>query len=296
MVLAALLVLTGCGAGTGTPEPAPSAGSSSSGTGEGTGSSGPSEPGGTTTYVALGDSYTSAPFVQQTDVAGGCFRSDANYPAQVAEALGARLTDVSCAGADTTDVRRPQLDGVRPQARALTRDADLVTVSLGGNDGGVFSTLVGGCGRPGAPAADCAGPLDPTTEERLRQRLQRTGDDLTRVLRLATRRAPDARVLAVGYPTIVSAERPCDALPLSRESQAAAARLATELNATVRAAAERAGVTYVDIARATADHDICATDPWVNGAVTDQRRALAFHPFAAEQAAVAEAVLAAVRG
>ena len=47
-------------------------------------------------------------------------------------------------------------------------------------------------------------------------------------------------------------------------------------------------------AAATEGHDICAEDPWVNGAVTDQQRALAFHPFAAEQAAVAEAVVAAV--
>ncbi|WP_445258090.1 SGNH/GDSL hydrolase family protein [Nocardioides aurantiacus] len=295
--LAALLLLAGCGVGSGgdgdTPEPAPSAGSSASGdpsadAGAGSGSD-------VASYVALGDSYTSAPFVPQTDVAGGCFRSTGNYPSQVAEALGAELTDVSCAGADTTDVTAPQIDGVPPQRAAVTRDADLVTVALGGNDGGVFSTLVGQCGRPGVAATDCAQELSPAVESRLRQRLQRTGDDLVRVLRQTARRAPDARVLAVGYPTIVAADGSCDALPLPAASQAAAARLNLDLNATVRSAARRAGATYVDVAAATEGHDICAEDPWVNGAVTDQQRALAFHPFAAEQEAVAEAVLGVVR-
>ncbi|ROR89942.1 SGNH/GDSL hydrolase family protein [Nocardioides aurantiacus] len=283
--LAAALLLSGCGAGTGTPEPAPSAAPSAAA---------PSEAPGGTSYVALGDSYTSAPFVPQTDVAGGCFRSDDNYPAQVADALGADLTDVSCAGADTGDVRRPQLDGVPPQADALGPDADLVTVSMGGNDGGVFSTLVGQCGRPGVAATDCSRPISAATEARLRQRLGRTATDLARVLRLAARRAPDARVLAVGYPTIVAAGEGCEALPLSAASQAAAARLNTGLNDAVRTAARRAGATYVDVAAATEGHDICAEDPWINGATTDQQRALAFHPFAAEQRAVAEAVVAAV--
>lgn len=254
---------------------------------------GPSAPTGPATYVALGDSYTSAPFVPLTDVAGGCFRSDGNYPSLVAEELGAELTDVSCAGAETADVRSAQLGGVPRQARAVTPEAELVTVSLGGNDGGVFSTLVGQCGRPGAPVR-CAQELFPADESRLVQRLRRTSDDLVRILRLVQRRAPQAQVLAVGYPTIVSAERGCEALPLSDSTRRAAARVNGALNDAVRSAAERAGVTYVDVAGPTADHDICADDPWVNGAVTDQQRALAFHPFAAEQEAVARAVLAAV--
>ena len=293
--LVAALLLAGCAAGGDGPEPDPSAGGSERPSATPADPGADPDPGAVSSYVALGDSYTSAPLVPRTDVAAGCFRSDGNYPAQVAKALGAELTDVSCAGADTTDVRRPQLDGVAPQARALARDADLVTVSLGGNDGGVFSTLVGQCGRGGAGAMGCTTRFDPGTEPRLRQRLQRTGADLTRVLRLAARRAPDAKVLAVGYPTIVSADRTCEALPLPPEAQAAAARLNVELNDTVREAARRAGATFVDVAGVTADHDICAEDPWVNGAVTDQQRALAFHPFAAEQEAVAQAVLDAVR-
>ena len=43
-------------------------------------------------------------------------------------------------------------------------------------------------------------------------------------------------------------------------------------------------------------HEICSADPWVNGKVTDQTRALAYHPFAVEQRAVAAQVDAARHG
>ena len=39
-------------------------------------------------------------------------------------------------------------------------------------------------------------------------------------------------------------------------------------------------------------HDICAgADAWVNGVNTDLMRALAFHPFAEEQQAVADLIM-----
>ena len=56
-------------------------------------------------YVALGDSYTAAPYVYLTDVANGCLRSSGNYPALLAEKLGvAKHVDVSCSGATSKDL------------------------------------------------------------------------------------------------------------------------------------------------------------------------------------------------
>ena len=63
----------------------------------------------------------------------------------------------------------------------------------------------------------------------------------------------------------------------------------------LRFAAEETGSTYVDVWAASQGHDICSEDPWVNGAVTDQQRAAAYHPFAEEQAAVADLVVDAFR-
>ncbi len=56
-------------------------------------------------YVALGDSYTAAPYVYLTDVANGCLRSSGNYPALLAERLDvAKHVDVSCSGATSKDL------------------------------------------------------------------------------------------------------------------------------------------------------------------------------------------------
>src|SRR5947208_6663327 len=88
-------------------------------------------------YVALGDSYPSGPFIpaQRLDPLG-CGRSTANYPSVLAAALHTtQLTDVSCAGADTTNMTRPQrvpFNGTNPpQLDALRIDTGLVTLGIG---------------------------------------------------------------------------------------------------------------------------------------------------------------------
>ena len=90
--VAVLVLVAGCGADDG--------GSSSDrsdpgATVSGAGDAAPAE---AVTYVAMGDSYTSAPGVGET-VDAGCFRSSSNYPSLVAADLGLALTDVSCGGA-----------------------------------------------------------------------------------------------------------------------------------------------------------------------------------------------------
>ena len=50
-----------------------------------------------TSYTALGDSYTAAPFVPSTDLAEGCLRSNGNYPALLAEELGIERCATSAA-------------------------------------------------------------------------------------------------------------------------------------------------------------------------------------------------------
>ena len=244
------------------------------------------------TYAALGDSYSSAPLVPTTDVSGGCFRSDANYPSLVAERLEpARFVDVTCSGADSGDVLGPQSVGggegtVPAQLRAVRRDADLVTIGIGGNDGNLFTRLVCSFSRQELPqcrslpgTSDVAGTLE------------RTRADVTASLRRVVRRAaPDALVLLVGYPRLVDPALSCPSLPLRRDQQEQFQRVEQQLRATLRTAAARAGVRFLDLWPASRGHEICSDDPWINGKDTDQQRALAYHPFAAEQKAVADLV------
>jgi lysophospholipase L1-like esterase len=243
-------------------------------------------------YVALGDSYTAAPGVPGRQSDDGCLRSSRNYPHLLASALPiTRLVDVSCSGADTGDMRTRQLRGVRPQLAAVTRDTDLVTIGLGGNDQDLFIRLVTTCLRqdPAAVAGTpCADSLKPSVAPILRQMQQ----DLVQVVRDVRGKAPSARIVLVGYPQIVPASGTCADVPFAPADYRFAHQVNHGLTEAVRQAAAASRATYVDVWRASADHDICAAEPWING--LNGPGAAPFHPFAAEQAAVARLVAAAV--
>ena len=250
------------------------------------------------TYVALGDSFTAAPLVPGTDIADGCFRSSGNYPSLLAEELDAELRDVSCSGAATADFAGRQVmafgsqgGSVPPQLRAVREGTDLVTVGIGGNDESLFQTLVQKCtslaGRPGSP---CTALLrksygDPTSV------LDVVGRRVTGVLESVREQAPDATVVLVGYPRLVDADRSCDAMPLAKGDLALVADLEEELSQALEKAAETAGAEYLDMYSASEGHEVCSDDPWVNGRITQQQAALAFHPFAEGQESVADELL-----
>ena len=84
-------------------------------------------------------------------------------------------------------------------------------------------------------------------------------------------------------------------LPLAAGDYAYGERVNRALTEALRYAAKATGSTYVDVWAASQGHDICSDDPWINGAVNDQKRAAAYHPFAAEQIAVADLVVDAFR-
>jgi lysophospholipase L1-like esterase len=258
----------------------------------------PSAPPAGLQYVAIGDSFSSAPLVPVTDVANGCFRSSANYPALVARELGADLDDRSCGGAQTMHFRRSQFADVEPQATALTRSTDLVTVGIGGNDAEVFAQLVDVCPRlrdrdpDGAP---CQAEMGSGGSDRLLAALEQTRRRVTGLVAEVHQRAPEARVLVVGYPRMVDADNTCDELPLARGDYAYAERVNRTLTEALRSAARSTGSAYVDVWTASEGHDICSEDPWVNGVTSDEKRAAAYHPFAEEQAAVAELVVEAAQ-
>ncbi|HYO40198.1 MAG TPA: SGNH/GDSL hydrolase family protein [Nocardioidaceae bacterium] len=286
-LLCAALLLSGCTSG------------SSNGT------DGPATAGSSTTtspsyqsYVALGDSFSSGPLIPTTDLAGGCARSDSNYPSLLADELGVEdFTDVTCSGATTRDlgdVQRPFGDiRIPPQLRAVDRRTDLVTLGIGGNDLGLFATLVGTCTRLRASDPDgspCARRLSRGPEP---EAVTATiGSRVTASLRAVRRIAPGATVVLVGYPRLVPEAGTCSALPLAAGDYAVGRRISGALDRALAGAARRAGATYVDVYDVSRGHDICSADPWVNGRTTDRQRALAYHPFASGMRAVADQVLA----
>ena len=253
-------------------------------------------------YVALGDSYSAGPLIPTTNLAGGCARSDHNYPSLVAKRLGVRtFVDVTCSGASTTDLTRVQRTfgdaRIPPQALQLNRKTDLVTIGIGGNDLDLFDTLIRMCTRLGR--TDPTG--SPCTHE-----LAVRGVDLAAVTRTITakvaaalrevrRRAPRATVLLVGYLRLVPSNGTCPALPLAAGDYAVGRRIGEALSRAQRRAARTTGVRFIDMYAASRGHDICSRDPWVNGRVTDRQRALAYHPFESGMKADAAHVLKALK-
>lgn len=261
-------------------------------------------------YVALGDSFSAGPLVPEarSDPAG-CFRSTNNYPAYLAGYLEVRsYRDVTCSGAQTRDLRRPQrlpFGATTPaQLDALTAGTDLVTLGIGGNDFGLFGSIVGTCGalRASDPlGAPCrrsflrrVGERRVDTRARAARRVERR---VAGVLRAVGRRAPDAEVYVVGYPHLLPERGRCAAVPFAAGDYAWGGRIERLLNDSLRGAAESGGATFVDLHPASREHDACAGEAaWVNGAQTLFGLAAGFHPFQAGMRGMAAAAYAAITG
>ncbi len=252
-------------------------------------------------YVALGDSYSAGPLIPTTDLAGGCARSDHNYPSLIAKRLAVRtFVDVTCSGARTSDLThvQPTFGDARipPQARALNDKTDLVTIGIGGNDLALFNTLVRLC-------TQVAG-RDPTGSPCTRELATRGIDvdaatrtisaHVAAALREVKSRAPKATVVLVGYLRLVPDRGTCPGLPLAAGDYAVGRRIGEALSRAQQSAATATGVRFVDMYAASRGHDICSNDPWVNGRTTDRQRALSYHPFESGMKADADAVLKAL--
>jgi lysophospholipase L1-like esterase len=254
-------------------------------------------------YVALGDSYTAAPYVYLTDVANGCLRSNGNYPALLARALKVtKLVDVSCSAATTQDLTGPQRTfnaKLPPQLDAVTRATRLVTVGIGGNDFGLFASLSSGCPLVGPEGAPLAKP-DPSKRcgqvdlAAATRNIHGVRLLVTRSLELVHHKAPKATVVLVGYPRITSTTPSCPKqLPVSRTDAVAVDALTHRLSDAMRSAAKASHSLFVDMYAASKGHDVCAGPAaWVNGVKTDTNRAASLHPFAEEQRAVADRIAA----
>lgn len=240
-------------------------------------------------YVALGDSYAAAPGVPDTSGADGCFRSDGNYAQQVARATGLPVTDATCSGATTASV-------LEEQVPLITDETELVTLGVGGNDGDLFTTLLQRC--LGLASSDPDGtPCSDAIRGDVEKVLPETEESIGRLLDAVVAAAPDARVVVVGYPDLLPRTGSCpDRVPLAAGDYPLLNEVTDRLSDLLREQAEARDLDFVDLAGPSRGHDICSDEPWVNGQDVAPDGTIPFHPFAAEQAAVARLVTALVEG
>jgi lysophospholipase L1-like esterase len=246
-------------------------------------------------YVALGDSYSAGlgadndpsqatPLTNAYDTASGaCQRAYASYPYLLAAARGYTLRDVACSGADGRHILSTSLDGEPPQIQAVTPDAALVTLTVGGNDigfGDIINCVLNTDCTAGSPAITAAYDAIATIVP------SRMADVLTAI----RQNAPNALIVVGGYAALFPASGDpgtCGAY-LTADEMPLMSDVGAQLNAALRAAAAAAGpgVRYVDPTVAGSPFtatsatgqttDACST--WEQRAINGMVTTGSFHP------------------
>ncbi len=251
--------------------------------------------------VALGSSFAAGPGIEPMADRKAA-RSARNYAHLVAEALGATLVDATVSGATTkTILDDPQRLGVRrfaPQIESLHPDADLVTVTAGGNDLGYIGGMLGrgilnGLSRrrligPIAGRFRSAHPLGDLPAERAEEATA----GLVSIVEAVRRTAPAARCILVDYlPVFTEHTVPGDGVPFDPDEIAHFRRVADVLSGVYREAGDRSGAEVLQAAEYDSGHGAGSNDPWVFGLRSIRRLGSSFHPTPGGMRAVADLLL-----
>ncbi|SMQ47765.1 unnamed protein product [Zymoseptoria tritici ST99CH_1A5] len=221
--------------------------------------------------AALGSSFAAGPGINPT-VEPNARRSGQNYPSQLATLLNADLVDLTVSGATLLNVLNERQETLGkifdPQLDSLPKDADIVTLTGGGNDLGYSGGMMCDAYRnsPEGPTKDLLAdfftlPLPPSLSvEKLTQRFLDVIDKIQE-------RAPSARIYLVDYIAVFGdATQPETDTPLPAERILHYRGQAAILARAYRNAAEsRGGVVLVEMSKLSAGHEVGSKQPWVTG-------------------------------
>jgi hypothetical protein len=259
-------------------------------------------------FVALGDSFASGNLIPSGPVGtpAGCLRSSHDYGADAAAALGVTdYVDATCSGATTADMTQPEsvpLGTDPPQFDALAADDSVVTLTIGGDDLG-FLGIVETCAKLSLTdlfGNPCQRHYEGGTSggtDQLVAAIDATAPKVAAVLQGIETRAPDARVLLVGYPDILpTTGHGCWPLvPLAFGDVPYLRGIEVDLNQMLARTAAANGATFVDTYQATIGHDAC-TGPGTKDveSLVPTSPAYPFHPNQRGELVMAEQVVAAL--
>lgn len=234
-----------------------------------------------TSYVALGDSYVSGPFILPP-AAGAplvCLQSQRNYPHLTAAALGLSLKDVSCSGATTSDFTEAQYSEAPPQFDALSSSTQVVSVGIGGNDNNLFFGTLITCGAEdlvfpfGTPCKDTYG-------NKLSEEIKSDGPVVGGALHQIHVISPSAEVFVVGYPDILPQSGNCwPTVPLTSGDVSYLNGVEQDLNAMLQSEAAANGATFVNTYTPSIGHDACKAigTRWIEPVIPESD-AFSVHP------------------
>lgn len=250
--------------------------------------------------VALGSSFAAGPGI--TPIADqGAMRSSRNYPHLLAEKLGAQLTDLTVSGATTATIlskSQRTLRGARfaPQIDGVPDDADLATVTIGGNDlkymaGMIGTSVVGQLRRlplVGGPTSSVLAHISvphPTAAD-----FEQVADGIAAITVELRARARHVRVVLVDYLTVFGPDAaPGADVPLRRSEIEHFRSIGDSLAGSFAAAAARTGADLVKISALSRAHGLGSSEPWLVG-FRHNGGAAPYHPNAIGMQAMADAI------
>lgn len=244
--------------------------------------------------AAVGSSFAAGPLLRPV-ADRAAMRSMRNYPRLVAEGLGCDLVDLTVSGATTdTVVALPQLtmSGVRypPQLAGLPADADLVTITAGGNDIGFIGSMMYYGWRRFDPKSAVLQAIEHPVE--LSDPVGTVAAGLGKVVRSVRDRAPAARIVLVDYLTVLDDHTSSSTITYSATELALFRGRQEALAAGFRRAAAAEAVELLAVSASSAGHGLGSTRPFVFDFLSDPLRTVgSFHPNEDGMAFVAAALL-----
>ena len=219
-------------------------------------------------YVALGDAYSSGlgsgSYISSS---GDCKRSTKAYPYLWAAANSPSSFDfTACSGAQTGDVTASQLG-------PLSSATALVSISIGGNDAG-FADIMTTCVLQSD--SSCLARIN-TAKAYVDSTLP---GQLDNVYSAITTRAPNARVVVLGYPRFYKLGTTC--LGLSETKRKAINDAADYLDTAIAKRAANHGFAWGDVRSTFTGHELCSGSAWLHS-LNLLNIGESYHPTAAGQ-------------
>lgn len=218
-------------------------------------------------YVAAGDSYASGTGLSPQKDNSGCGRFVDNSSAILSAALNWPDNDHSCGGAKiTTGFLQPQFDFPNehpPQIDAIGPNTHYLSMLFGGNDTG-YATSLYLCVGSQQSNPEIGEPCKRRYEAEIEAGIAALGSDLSAALDAARKRAPNAKIVVVGYPSIFpdnSFECPFSmddyAGPLTPADINYFTGAMKRINRVLEDTARAHGVAFADMDRHFQGHDAC---------------------------------------
>ncbi|MPY56770.1 SGNH/GDSL hydrolase family protein [Streptomyces spongiae] len=277
-------------------------------------------------WVALGDSYTAGVIQAAGDTfevpRDGCERTDQSYPQVIDRDLGSliELTNVSCGAATIENVtfRAQEPIGrhlppfsedpdypfppVPPQSDEVKSGTDVITVGVGGNTLG-FADILVKCLELGSGSGGVGTPCKDELAASIPGKLKTVSRDYDQMLAKLHEKGPHAKILAVGYPTVIPRDtskcRYNDIHQFLSITQGDLDWLRQDVLEPLNKAIEKSvgtqdTATFVNLYDSSEKHSVCDAGKWVEGIFDGDDRLAFVHPNAKGHRNAADHVTSAI--